>query len=189
MSSKGDHASISSTLVQKSASLPLFVHIHDPDALDKNLVFVLQLPPTTSIDAALTNTHPMITRHKLQFNLDLVAQMALLSSTSESKSLKTTLNSSHWRTAMQEELVALHHNHTWVLVPRPPHTIVVGSKWVFQTKFKDDRFINRFKAHLVAKGFTLILGQDFEETFSPVIKQTTVRLILSIVVTWNWTIH
>ena len=188
LSSEREHAFMSSTLVQESASLPLFVHIHDPDALDKNLVIDLHLPPTTSIDAAPTNAHPMITRHKLQSNLDLVAQMVLLSSTSESKSL-TALNSSHWRTAMQEELAALHHNHTWVLVPRPPYTNVVGSKWVFRTKFKDDRSIDRFKAHLVVKGFTQILGQDFEKTFSPVIKQTRVHLILSTVVTWNWTIR
>jgi len=55
---------------------------------------------------------------------------------------------------MHNEIEALHHNRTWSLVPRPPGGNVVGSKWVFQTKMKEDGTIDRFKARLVAKGQT-----------------------------------
>jgi hypothetical protein len=87
---------------------------------------------------------------------------------------------------MKDEIDALHHNHTWSLVPRPPNTNVVGSKWIFRTKFKEDGTIDRFKARLVAKGYTQIPGVDFGETFSPVVKAPTIRVILSLAVRFKW---
>ena len=75
------------------------------------------------------------------------------------------------------------------MVPRPVHTNVIGSKWVFKTKLKEDGTLERYKAYLVAQGFTQVHGIDYKKTFSPVIKITIIRLILSIAVSSNWSLR
>ena len=90
---------------------------------------------------------------------------------------------------MQEEIKALIQNRTWDLVPRPLAANIMGSKWVFKTKLKEDGTIDRYKAQLVAWGFSQIPGLDFGETFNPVIKHTIIKLILSLVVTLGWTMR
>lgn len=90
---------------------------------------------------------------------------------------------------MAIEFDALLHNGTWSLVPRRPNMNVVSCKWVFRLKYKADGTIERHKARLVAKGFKQQAGIDFHETFSLVIKITTVRLLLSITVSRRWTIR
>ena len=72
------------------------------------------------------------------------------------------------------------------MVPTPPHANLVGCKWVFKIKLHSDGFIVRYKAKLVAEGFHQQAGIDYSETFSPVIKPATVRLVLAIVVSCNW---
>ncbi|KAH9689512.1 retrovirus-related pol polyprotein from transposon RE1 [Citrus sinensis] len=139
-------------------------------------------------ESETSNTHQMITRHKLRHHPELVDKMAL-TTTIEPKHFKTAIRQPHWRTAMLEELDALHQNNTWSLVPRPVNTNIVGSKWVYRTKFKEDGSIDKYKARLVAQGYTQIPGLDFEETFSPVIKPTTIQLIFSLAVTLNWTMR
>ena len=81
---------------------------------------------------------------------------------------------------------ALQINHTWDLVPRPFNANIVGSKWVFRTKFLSDGSIKGFKARLVAKGYTQLPDLDYTDIFSPVIKASTVRVVLSLVVSHKW---
>ncbi|KAJ6964061.1 hypothetical protein NC652_002364 [Populus alba x Populus x berolinensis] len=66
---------------------------------------------------------------------------------------------------------------------------VVNSRWVYKIKRRSDGSIKRYKAHLVARGFTEQEGIDYSETFSSVIKQATVRVVFSIVVSYDWKIH
>ncbi|KAK0589164.1 hypothetical protein LWI29_010559 [Acer saccharum] len=84
---------------------------------------------------------------------------------------------------MSAEYDALEKNGTWDLVPSHPSQNVVGCKWIFRIKRNPDGSVARYKARLVAKGFHQRPGVDFHETFSPVVKPVTVRLILTIVVT------
>ena len=81
---------------------------------------------------------------------------------------------------MLDELDALHQNLTWTLVPRDSHMHVIGSKWVFKAKLKADGTLDRLKARLVAKRYHQVDGIDYVETFSPVIKPGTIRLVLSL---------
>jgi histone deacetylase 1/2 len=81
---------------------------------------------------------------------------------------------------MNTEFDALLQNMTWNLVLKPPTANLVGCKWVYRIKRKANGDIDRFKARLLAKGFHQQEGVDFNKTFSPVVKLTTVRLVLSL---------
>jgi Reverse transcriptase (RNA-dependent DNA polymerase) len=83
----------------------------------------------------------------------------------------------------------LAQNKTWSLVPCSEVTNVVDCKWVYKTKRKADGSIECYKAHLVARGYTQQEGWDYTDTFSPVVKPTTIRLILSLAVTEHCLIH
>jgi len=102
---------------------------------------------------------------------------------------RDALRETAWRTAMIDELTALHHNKTWVLVPRPRGVNVVGSKWIFKTKHRPAGSVDKYKARLVARGFTQQLGIDYGDTFSPVVKPATVRLVLALAVSRGWSLR
>jgi hypothetical protein len=94
-----------------------------------------------------------------------------------------------WSVAIQEEMEALNRNRTWDLVPLPAGKKTVGCKWVFSIKHKADGSIERYKARLVAKGYTQTYGIDYHETFSPVAKLNTVRVLLSVAANLDWPLH
>jgi hypothetical protein len=90
---------------------------------------------------------------------------------------------------MNSKFDAFLKNNTWRLVPASKAHNLVGCKWVFRIKRKADGSIDRYKARLVAKGFHQQASIDYEETFSPVIKPTTVHLVLSIAISSSWSIR
>jgi hypothetical protein len=83
---------------------------------------------------------------------------------------------------MSEEYQALMRNGTWTLVPPVSNANVVDCKWVYKLKQDQHGNITRYKACLVAKGFNQQAGIDYHETFSPVVKPTTIRVVLSLAV-------
>lgn len=83
---------------------------------------------------------------------------------------------------MEEEFKDLARNKTWTLVPPLINQKVIGNKWVFRLKRNIEGKILKYKARLVAKGFLQTSGIDYHETFSPVIKPSTLRIILSLAV-------
>ena len=100
--------------------------------------------------------------------------------------LSEALNSEEWRQAMKIEMDALEKNKTWELVELPRGKKPVGCKWVFTVKYKADGTLERYKARLVAKGYTQTYGVDYQETFAPVAKMNTVRVLLSLAANYSW---
>jgi Reverse transcriptase (RNA-dependent DNA polymerase) len=101
----------------------------------------------------------------------------------EPKLLKEALDlpdSEKWKNAMQEELDAINENEPWELVDLPLGRKAVGSKYVFKLKRDEQENIIRYKARLVAQGFSQKYGVDYDEVFAPVTTSTTMRMLLSI---------
>ncbi|XP_058074627.1 uncharacterized mitochondrial protein AtMg00820-like [Magnolia sinica] len=95
----------------------------------------------------------------------------------------------NWCTAMRAEIDALEFSNTWHLTPLPPGKKPIGCKWVYKIKYNLDGSIERYKSHLVAKGYNQQEGIDYTETFAPVAKMTTVRTILALASARNWHLH
>ena len=102
------------------------------------------------------------------------------------KSTKVALTDPSWVYAMQSEYDALMRNDTWNLVDLPASKTIIECKWVLRVKENPDGSVNKYKARLVIKSFHQQLGFDYKDTFSPVIKPVTVKLILSLTVSHNW---
>jgi hypothetical protein len=105
------------------------------------------------------------------------------------RTYRAALADPNWRVAMEAEYSTLLANNTWDLLPRPPHANVVTDKWVFKYKFKADGSLERYKARWVPCGFTQRPNVVFAETFSPVVKPASVRIVLSLALSRSWPIH
>ena len=128
--------------------------------------------------------HSMITRSK-----NGIYKPKVFMATREPSSVTEALQSAHWKQAMTDEFLALQRNKTWDLVILPEGRKPVGCKWVFKVKENPDGSINKYKARLVAKGFHQTVGFDFNETFSPVVKPTTIRIILTLALSKGWLVR
>lgn len=94
--------------------------------------------------------------------------------------------SPHWQQAMVEEFNSLIKQGNWTLVPPPPQVNTVGCKWVFKIKRHSDGRIDHYKARLVTKGYHQQAGLDYSNTFSPIVKPTTIHIIFNLVVSLGW---
>jgi hypothetical protein len=92
--------------------------------------------------------------------------------------VEEALQDTDWVLAMQEELNNFKRNEVWSLVPRPKQN-VVGTNWVFRNKQYEHRVVTRNKARLVAKGYAQVAGLDFEETFAPMARLESIRILLA----------
>lgn len=156
---------------------------HDTDPIET----VTEAPqdlvePSTTINTHWTRSKAGIHKPKQPY----VGLAEICTDEKEPENITEALTRPQWKEAMDNEYRALMSNQTWVLVPYQGQENIIDSKWVFKTKYKADRKIERRKARLVAKGFQQTAGLDYEETFSPVVKASTVRIILSIAVHLNW---
>jgi hypothetical protein len=98
-------------------------------------------------------------------------------------------NVDEWKAAMQAEYKSLMDNETWTLCTLPANRKAIGCRWVLKKKLKADGTLDKYKARLVAKGYSQQEGIDYDETFSPVVKFNSIRIILAIAVNNNMLLH
>lgn len=94
-----------------------------------------------------------------------------------------------WKEAIDDEIGAIMENHTWILSDLPPGCKPLGCKWIFKRKMKADGTIDKFKARLVIQGFRQKEGIDYFDTYAPVARITTIRLLLALAAINNLVIH
>ena len=125
-----------------------------------------------------------VSNHRLsESNKSFVNQ---LSTVSIPNSVQEALADPRWKAAMNEEMKSLQKNETWELVDRPPWKKLVGCRWVYTVKHKADGTIEHFKVRPVTKGYTQTYGIDYINTFEPVAKINTVRVLLSLALNLDW---
>ncbi|XP_040362272.1 uncharacterized protein LOC112202395 [Rosa chinensis] len=115
-----------------------------------------------------------------------VAFVNQLSSVSLPSKVQDAMRDEKWMQAMTVEMDALEKNCTWELVSLPPGKKTVGCRWVYTVKHNLDGSVDRYKARLVAKGYTQKYGVDYDETFAPVAKINTIRVLLSLAANLDW---
>ncbi|XP_075480609.1 uncharacterized protein LOC142521264 [Primulina tabacum] len=98
----------------------------------------------------------------------------------EPKNVDEALKDEFWINAMHDELEQFVRNDVWNLVPPPDHGNIIGTKWIYKNKTDESGNIIRNKARLVAQGYTQVEGVDFDETFAPVARIESIRLLLAI---------
>ena len=105
------------------------------------------------------------------------------------RSIEEAIKISDWREVVFEEMKALKKNETWEICSLPKGVVPVGYKWVFTVNHKSDGTLERFKARLVAKGYPQTYEINYLETFAPVAKVNTVRVLLSLAARNDWSLH
>jgi hypothetical protein len=123
------------------------------------------------------------------------ANCALISTTTDPTTIHQAIkrpDSTQWKVSMQCEYNSLMKHETWTLVPRPVNVNIIASKWVFKTKVvrnNSDLDITKYKSRLVAKGYSKLQRVDYEEAFAPVVKFTSIRILLALVTHFNLELH
>ncbi|TYK26681.1 Cysteine-rich RLK (receptor-like protein kinase) 8 [Cucumis melo var. makuwa] len=152
--------------------------------------------PSLDLPIALRNGTKSCTKHSISnyvsyknLSPPFRTFTAKLDSNTISKNIHLALECLEWKTAVMEEMRALKKNNTWDLCTLPKRHNTVGCKWIFALKYKADCILDRSKVRLVAKGFTQTYGIDYSETFSPIAKLNTVRVLLQVVVNKDWPLY
>jgi hypothetical protein len=146
---------------------------------------------TASSSASAPEENALCTRmassiRKPKIYTDDTIRYANLVSSEEPCNLHAALADPKWQEAMKFEFSTLEKNKTWHLVRPVSGQNLIDSKWVYKIKHKADGSIDRYKARLVAKGIKQRYGIDYDDTFSPIVKFSTIHLVLSLAISQGW---
>ncbi|UYV73051.1 hypothetical protein LAZ67_10001674, partial [Cordylochernes scorpioides] len=145
-------------------------------APDESPVATTNIPVQEMLPVSDISSHPMITRSKVS---NSQCNFALADEPSNYIDAITSSDSERWKLAMDEEIDALNKNKTWTLERLADGHKPIGCKWVYKIKTESDGTIKWFKARLVAKGYSQIKNVDYFDTFSPVVRYDSLRILLS----------
>jgi hypothetical protein len=102
---------------------------------------------------------------------------------------EVAIQKKEWADVMIRKYQSIIKNDVWEIVPRPKSKDVVSSKWVYKIKHATDGSIEKYKARFVACGFSQKKGIDYEETFAPVARYTSIRTIIALAAKMKWKLH
>ena len=142
-------------------------------------------------DSRLRRSIRYKTPHK-HFQIENEAYIVTPQDDDEPETIKEALEcptKEKWKVALEEEIESMKVNQVWSLVDLPPGQKAIGNKWIPKIKRNVDGSIDRFKVCLVEKGYTQKEGINYVETFSPIIRFTSIRLLLAIVTNLNLELH
>ncbi|CAA7037925.1 unnamed protein product [Microthlaspi erraticum] len=117
------------------------------------------------------------------------AFLAAITAETEPTSFRDAMKDKRWRNAVSNEVGALEGSRTWDITELPPGKKAIGCHWIFTIKYKSTGKVERYKARLVAYGNRQEEGIDYDETFAPVVKMTTMRMFLKISAVKGWEVH
>ena len=127
-------------------------------------------------------------RKSVSFGPDFVAQLL----ENERQTFEAAMSSSEstfWKEAVNSEIESILSNHTWELTDLPPGNKLLGSKWMFKRKMKPDGTIDKYKARLVVKGYREKEGLDYFDTYSPVTRITSIRMLIALAAVYDFKVH
>ena len=107
----------------------------------------------------------------------------------EPSSFEEAMEDPAWVDAMVEEYDSIVRNSAWEIVPRPEGKSVVGLRLIYKVKQAADGSVENYKERFVARGFSQIEGIDYEETFAPVARYSSIRSILALSAQMGWHVH
>ena len=185
---------------RKKVAVPRLIQVQESEPTSGNEVTISHLPSQIESELELPIAIRKGTRECTKRSLYPLSHVVSFKKLSWSyKSFLTSLNNIHipttlsealsnenWKQAMNAKMKILEKNNTWELVDLPAGKRPVGCKWVYTIKYKASGSLEMYKARLMAKGYTQTYGVDYLETFAPVAKINTVRILLSLVANYNW---
>ncbi|CAL5430724.1 unnamed protein product [Camellia sinensis] len=158
-------------------STPVVAPSTSDDSISRHVAFLERRPPNR---LGWSNTC---------FSASYRTFLSVIHSFSEPQSYTEAYQDLNWVQAIEDEMFSLQKTNTWELVLLPAGKNLVGCKWVYKVKTHSDSSLEHYKAHLVAKGFSQEYVIDYEETFTPVAKMTTVRTLISVAIVRNWPLY
>ena len=98
----------------------------------------------------------------------------------EPTKVEEALQDENWAEAMHDELLQFQRNDVWTLVPRPEGVHIIGTKWIFRNKTDEEGNVIRNEDWLVAQGYSQMEGVEYDETFAPVVRMESIRILLAL---------
>jgi hypothetical protein len=107
----------------------------------------------------------------------------------EPTTFEEAVQKKQWKEDMTEEHQSIMKNDVWEIVPRPKEKLVVTSKWVYKIKHATNGSMDKYKSSFVARRFSQKEGEDYDETFAPISRYTSIRSIISLAASMGWNLH
>jgi hypothetical protein len=180
-----DEYSVWSWKVVNLQQVPFFENV--------DLVNVTRVTPPSSLTHATSPTSNDVDNDstppcKFRSQSEIYESCTFALMVSELTSYKEAEGKEEWENAMKEEIFAIETNEAWVLVDLPQGKDVVGVKWVYKVKYNANGSVQKFKARRVAKGYVQKYGVDYFDTFSPVARFETIKIVLAVATQMKWSV-
>ena len=188
---KSDNPEIHVNTIIESDNAEFFENIYPYKTESESTSERPKRPREESMENILTSEEPRRStrqRKSVSFGPDFVA-LLLENEPQTFKAAMSSSESTYWKEAVNSEIESILSNHTWELTDLPPGNKPLGSKWIFKRKMKPDGTIDKYKARLVVKGYRQKEGLDYFDTYSPVTRITSIRMLIALAAVHDLKIH